>query len=554
MIYLIHVLLLLLIQKESRCQDKTDQRVVTFCPTLKEEWDRAAQKKNCSKFEPQYEYHCLINAYLNETLEVCAPKKWIFGYCAEFNVAGRFIQNHEEAKCNENFPRCEKAYSSADAYKYPDCYQIVYDNRKKDCTTYLPHRKTTFKKSKDVEDDRNTRSFAAAIFSLLAVIMFIMITTILVNHCIKKKRTGKKSNEFDKEEVKHLTDIEIVKATNEGKESIKYFHFKVKNFEHFKYIYNLTRNYTQNDGLLNEIKLEDIILKIGVVGKYTDDNLDLLPKGKTNLNGKIPTVWEAVPVLCFQNDLSLQSALETLHQNCASHSILVTSEPVCETDKGDDSITIIGQNKEEIMKTITICLEQPFRLKLEQLLKDLPNKDSSRLASKRSGEIKALLKEIRFDNNEETVTENLPDDIQDYLLRSDGVKRAELGPSSLHMLSDKTTDEKLMEDGLTMLNLRFLGRFQRAIQKKRKGNDKKINYSTCGNIAPKGNKCLYTICRNALKKYKSDTEKENENLKDLKDSHRKKTENKTEDNMSLKTAVSKNETQRYTDHVAWIGF
>lgn len=53
----------------------------------------------------------------------------------------------------------------------------------------------------------------------------------------------------------------------------------MKNFEHFKYICNLTRNYTQNDGLLNEIKLEDIILKIGVVGKYTEDNLDLLPKG-----------------------------------------------------------------------------------------------------------------------------------------------------------------------------------------------------------------------------------------------------------------------------------
>lgn len=69
------------------------------------------------------------------------------------------------------------------------------------------------------------------------------------------------------------------------------------------------------------------------------------------------------------------------------------------------------------MKTITMCLEQPFRHKLEQLLKDLPNKDSSGLASKRSGEIMALLKEIRFDNNEETVTENLPDDIQDYLLR-----------------------------------------------------------------------------------------------------------------------------------------
>lgn len=55
------------------------------CPTSQKEWDIAAQKKNCSKFgvldshEEQNEYHCLINAYLNETLEVCAPKKLIFG-------------------------------------------------------------------------------------------------------------------------------------------------------------------------------------------------------------------------------------------------------------------------------------------------------------------------------------------------------------------------------------------------------------------------------------------------------------------------------------------
>lgn len=42
---------------------------------------------------------------------------FFIGYCTEFNVAGRIIQNHEEAKCNENFPRCEEAYSSADAYK-----------------------------------------------------------------------------------------------------------------------------------------------------------------------------------------------------------------------------------------------------------------------------------------------------------------------------------------------------------------------------------------------------------------------------------------------------
>lgn len=69
------------------------------------------------------------------------------------------------------------------------------------------------------------------------------------------------------------------------------------------------------------------------------------------------------------------------------------------------------------MKAITFCLEQPFRHMLEKLLNDLPTKDSSRLASKRRGEIMALLKEMTFDKNEETVKENLPEELQDYLSR-----------------------------------------------------------------------------------------------------------------------------------------
>lgn len=71
------------------------------------------------------------------------------------------------------------------------------------------------------------------------------------------------------------------------------------------------------------------------------------------------------------------------------------------------------------MKNITYCLEQPLRHMLEQLLEDPPKKNSStgRFLSKRSGVIKALPKEMTFDDNEETVIENLPNNIQDYLLR-----------------------------------------------------------------------------------------------------------------------------------------
>lgn len=65
-----------------------DSNVVAYCPTSKEEWYEAAHKRNCSAFEARnnckigekkFDYHCVINGFINETLEVCAPKKLIFG-------------------------------------------------------------------------------------------------------------------------------------------------------------------------------------------------------------------------------------------------------------------------------------------------------------------------------------------------------------------------------------------------------------------------------------------------------------------------------------------
>lgn len=59
---------------------------VASCPTTTEENDRAASKKNCSRItlgkkcnNYQLSYHCVINGYGNQTLEVCAPWKQIVG-------------------------------------------------------------------------------------------------------------------------------------------------------------------------------------------------------------------------------------------------------------------------------------------------------------------------------------------------------------------------------------------------------------------------------------------------------------------------------------------
>lgn len=70
------------------CQEAVDSvEIVKSCPTSKTEWDNAARRKNCSGIAlhqdcspvEKFQYHCVINGYRNETLEVCAPSRIIFG-------------------------------------------------------------------------------------------------------------------------------------------------------------------------------------------------------------------------------------------------------------------------------------------------------------------------------------------------------------------------------------------------------------------------------------------------------------------------------------------
>lgn len=58
-----------------------------MCPTSKEEWDKAANKKNCKLMAKMqnctntesFVYHCVIDGFRKGTLELCAPKTIIHG-------------------------------------------------------------------------------------------------------------------------------------------------------------------------------------------------------------------------------------------------------------------------------------------------------------------------------------------------------------------------------------------------------------------------------------------------------------------------------------------
>lgn len=53
-------------------------QIVDGCPDSKEKWKEAVARKNCSAYANQCDepnklvYHCVINEYVTQTLEVCA--------------------------------------------------------------------------------------------------------------------------------------------------------------------------------------------------------------------------------------------------------------------------------------------------------------------------------------------------------------------------------------------------------------------------------------------------------------------------------------------------
>lgn len=63
----------------------TDVERVPYCPATEEKWRMAAERKNCSSKIPEcpytdpLKYHCLINAWRNETYELCGVDTEIIG-------------------------------------------------------------------------------------------------------------------------------------------------------------------------------------------------------------------------------------------------------------------------------------------------------------------------------------------------------------------------------------------------------------------------------------------------------------------------------------------
>nr|XP_022287359.1 uncharacterized protein LOC111100059 [Crassostrea virginica] len=100
---------------------------VASCPRNSEEFLDRVSKKGCYDIKHNcgsFVYHCVINEWMTELIEVCAPPKIIVGMvCAEYNSAGMIIQRNPNAACTQ----CPPVYSSPNCFLYPECYTYVRD-------------------------------------------------------------------------------------------------------------------------------------------------------------------------------------------------------------------------------------------------------------------------------------------------------------------------------------------------------------------------------------------------------------------------------------------
>lgn len=447
------------------CMDAViNMEVVESCPTSKKEWDIAARRKNCSKLaaeaerkncimnEKQPEYHCLINALRNKLLEVCAAGKIIFGYCAEFNEAGKVIQNHYAAPCEDVSPKCVVLYNSWDAYKYTGCYELV--NKRQGSID---------DESEDPDSGNNKMSIIIPTCITVIVPCLVAVTVLLLR---RKKEKWKRKK--DAEEGHDLMQTASEKTTNKGadlKPSIQYYLCNIRKFEHLHYfqkrITECKKRVMEKD--INSNDLTNIVTKngfviIGVIGEFTAEDLLLLPKGKAIKDDENKTHWEAVPLLCFQNNFPLQSMVETCHKESACHLILV--KPVQDVaDNADDSIIVVDRNKENVLEALTSCLEQPLCNMLQEWL-HLYSEDPVIL-----GEVEALYK-TRLNPNNAIDPPKVPDDLKIYLSRRFDVEAYSMVTNSLlKVFVQKSTDEEELQNDLEELNPKFFTKCRLQIEK-----------------------------------------------------------------------------------------
>lgn len=272
-------------------------------------------------------------------------------------------------------------------------------------------------------------------------------------------------------------------SETESKSSVQYFYYNAKHFQHFHYIYNLMRDCHERIESLRRTNdrincmAENVIIKIGIAGEFTEDKLDLISKrrGRREMPTLNQQIWGESPILCFQK--STKSALKMLCKEKACHKILIIPDPnQNEHERVEDSIIIIREDTEQILRTISVCLEKQIRHILQDWLDNLSVEYFGKHLPGIVGEIEDIRREM-FDENSYHITgasafrgasseSNVPGNVIKYLFRRPDVNSFGIWRNSLFkVFVKKTINVDDLEHELKELNHAFFKKYNLEVVK-----------------------------------------------------------------------------------------
>lgn len=166
-------------------------KTVDRCPRNSLEWDDRAALFNCSSIKQScvskdmFLYHCVLDTYGTELIEICAVYKFIYGRkCAEFDRKGSIVQENVY-NCSNSRVSCPNVYKSTDAYKYQSCYDGV-EQRKE-----IP--KTTESTNSNFESP-DERKITILPFLIVIIVVLVIIVVALFFYIFKMKKYSKYDN------------------------------------------------------------------------------------------------------------------------------------------------------------------------------------------------------------------------------------------------------------------------------------------------------------------------------------------------------------------------
>lgn len=222
-----------LVAGSNSCEvSRSTVQVVDGCPVSEDSWREAAEKKRCDDpaklcSEPErLVYHCVINTYVNQTLEVCAYAQHIvLGKCTSYSISGNVIQENWMTDCSkfkEN--ACPPFYRSNEAYMYQGCYQLIkksttgtnnsVSTRNPDnivvFTTIAANISSNMSTNKHVKmsgEEEKMDSNPIVIANVMNVLFVAIIVLVVI---VIRKRNGKKRKRRQSLEIPKAEDDDIL--------------------------------------------------------------------------------------------------------------------------------------------------------------------------------------------------------------------------------------------------------------------------------------------------------------------------------------------------------